>query len=423
MDLAATVEQVWRQDGGKVLAVLIRTLGDFELAEDALQDALTAALTRWRDDGLPDNPAGWLVTTARRKALDRLRRRATRVDQADRVALVERLERTVLPPDADVPEIPDERLALIFTCCHPALSEQARVALTLRTVAGLTTPEIARCFLLPETTLQQRIVRAKRKIKQAGIPYRVPPRELLAERFDGVLAVLYLVFNEGYSATSGDLVRGGLCREAIRLARVLSALMPDEPEAEGLLALMLLQDSRREARVDGDGGLITLDDQDRTLWRQPVIEEGTALVERALRRRRPGQYQLQAAIAAVHAEAGAAGDTDWWQIVGLYTALYSLLPTPVVALNRAVALAMAGGPELGLSALDQPEVSEPLCDYHLLHAARADLLRRAARWDEAVGAYREALARVTNASERRYLQSRLDEVMASRRASERTTPP
>jgi len=407
LDARRAVEGVVRDTSGRVLGGLVRSLGDFVLAEDALQDAVALALERWPVDGVPANPGGWIVVAARRRALDRLRRRATRTRKEAEVLLAERLAREV---DEDVPDIPDERLALVFTCCHPALSEEARVALTLRTLGGLSTPEIARCFLLPEVTVAQRIVRAKRKIQDAGIPFQVPAREALPERLSSVLAVLYLVFNEGYVATSGGLLRADLCDEALRLARILDELLPGEPEVEGLLALLLLTDSRRATRVDATGALVTLDEQDRSRWDRERIAEGSAVVTRALGRRRAGPYQVQAAIAAVHAEAPRAQDTDWWQIVGLYAALEALAPTPIVSLNRAAALAMAAGPEVGLRVLDDEAIAGPLDGYHLLHSARADLLRRLGRHDDAAEHYRRALALVTNDAERRYLERRLAEV-------------
>lgn len=404
LDARRAVEATVRERAGRVLGGLVRYLGDFALAEDVYQDAVARALERWPVNGVPANPAGWLVTTARRAALDRLRHHAVRAAKAPDLALLARLEHDV---DDDVLDIPDERLALLFTCCHPALSEEARVALTLRTLGGLQTAEIARSFLVPEPTMAQRLVRARRKIADAGIPFRVPGRDELPERLSSVLAVLYLVFNEGYASTSGDgLFRVDLSAEAIRLTRVLTELLP-EPEVRGLLALMRLTDARRDARVGHDGGLVTLEEQDRGRWDAAAIAEGIALVRGALADRRPGPYQLQAAIAAVHAEARTAAETDWWQIVGLYTALATLAGTPVVSLNRAAALAMAAGPEVGLAAMDRPEVAGPLADYHLWHAARADLLRRAGRRDAAAAAYREALARVTNPVERRYLEARL----------------
>jgi len=408
LEARRAIEDMVRDTSGRVLGALVRRLGDFGLAEDALQDAIASALERWPVDGVPANPAGWIAVSARRRALDRLRRRTTRVRKQDEVALVERLAREV--EQDEPPDIPDERLALVFTCCHPALAEEGRVALTLRALGGLSTAEIARCFLVPEPTVAQRIVRARRKIQDARIPFQVPEREDLPERLSSVLAVIYLVFNEGYAATTGGLLRADLCEEAIRLARIIVELLPDQTEAEGLLALLLLHDSRRAARTDATGALVTLEHQDRSHWDRARIDEGRALVKRALERRRPGRYQIEAAIAAVHAEADRAERTDWWQIVGLYTALHSLVPTPVVALNRAAALAMAAGPRLGLQHLEDPAISVPLDGYHLLHSARADLYRRLGDAPEAARHYRRALELVTNDSERRYLERRLAEV-------------
>jgi RNA polymerase sigma-70 factor (ECF subfamily) len=408
LEARRAIEDVVHDASGRVLGALVRSLGDFGLAEDALQDAIAGALERWPVDGVPANPAGWIAVSARRRALDRLRRRSTRFRKQDDVLLVERLAREV--EEGEPPDIPDERLALVFTCCHPALAEEARVALTLRALCGLSTPEIARCFLVPEATVAQRIVRARRKIQDARIPFQVPDREDLPERLSSVLAVLYLVFNEGYTATSGGLLRADLCEEAIRLARIIVELLPGEAEAEGLLALLLLHDSRRLARTDPTGALVTLEHQDRSRWDRARIDEGRALVRRALERRHPGRYQIEAAISAVHAEAERAADTDWWQIVGLYTALHSFVPTPVVALNRAAALAMAAGPELGLRHLDDPSIADPLDGYHLLHSARADLHRRLGNRIEAARHYRRALDLVTNDAERLYLERRLAEV-------------
>jgi RNA polymerase sigma-70 factor (ECF subfamily) len=412
MDIARrAVEGVVREHRGRVLGGLVRYLGDFDLAEDALADAVTTALERWPVEGVPRTPPAWIVVTARRKALDRLRKRAVRKVRQEDLLLLERLERDTEEEPEEI-EIPDERLALMFTCCHPALTTEAQVALTLRTLGGLSTPEIARCFLVPEVTLAQRIVRAKGKIASAKIPFRVPERTELPERLSAVLSVLYLVFNEGYSATTGALVRADLCEEGIRLVRILAELLPEEPEVLGLLALMLLHDSRRAARVDEHGALVTLEEQDRSRWDPVRTQEGCALVRQALSMRRVGPYQIQAAIAAVHAEAPNPAQTDWWQIVGLYTALSTLHPTPVVTLNRAAALAMAAGPEVGLAHIEETGISEPLADYYLLHAARADLYRRLGRAEEAASAYRRALDLVSNAVERAFLEQRLASLRA-----------
>ncbi len=390
-------------------------LGDFDLAEEAVQEAFVRALETWPTQGVPRNPGAWITTTARNRAIDRLRRRRTLLEKTEALRRDAEVDAALesMGGDEEMPLV-DDRLRLIFTCCHPALAMDARVALTLRTLGGLTTPEIARAFLVPEPTLAQRLVRAKRKIRDAGIPYRVPPAELLPERLEGVLQVLYLVFNEGHTASSGDeLVRRELCAEAIRLARLLTTLMPDEPEAHGLLALMLLHDARREARTSTEGDLVLLDDQDRSRWDRAMIGEGRELVERALLARRPGPYQLQAAIAALHDEAETPGATDWPQIALLYRELMAFAPSPVVELNLAVAVAMSDGPAVGLAMVDGLVADGRLDDYVYLHATRADLLRRLDRRSEAATAYRRALALATNATERRFLERRLSEVEAA----------
>ena len=405
------VETAFRDERRRALATLVRLLGDLDLAEEALQEAFLAALSAWPRDGVPGNPCAWLVSTARHKALDRLRR--DRIFAAKREALARGAPAAVPAPELDESPFPDDTLRLVFTCCHPALALEAQVALTLKTLCGLSVEEIARAFLVQPATLAQRLVRAKHKIKAAGIPYEVPGEAVLGERTEGVLRVVYLVFNEGYAATSGDaLVRRELCAEAIRLGRLLASLMPREAEARGLLALMLLQDSRRAARMDAAGELVTLEEQDRALWDREQIAEGVALAESALRQGGAGFYAVQAAIAALHAQAATAGATDWPQIAVLYSLLLRLHASPVVALNRAAAVAMAAGPARGLELISELEASGELAGYHLLHAAKADLLRRLGRHEEAAAAYDQALRLVGQGAERRYLERRRREVAA-----------
>ncbi len=411
-DHLATVESVFRSESGRIIAGLIRISHSFDLAEEAMQDAFAAAVVSWRAEGIPANPAAWITTTARRKLIDYARREQTRRDHEGQLLYEYESRSSAIDEEMSRP-FEDDRLSLIFTCCHPALNLEAQVALTLRTLGGLTTPEIARAFLVPEPTLAQRLVRAQRKIQQARIPYQVPSAASLPERLAAVQAVLYLIFNEGYSASSGDnLVRRELCAEAIRLARTLLELMPDNPESMALLALMLLHDSRRDARSSVDGQLVPLEEQDRSLWRHEQITEGIRLIERALGRRNLGPYQLQAAIAAVHAEAATAGETDWKQIAALYSILSESQSSPIIWLNHAVAVAMSEGLEQGLALIDELGSSGELESYHLFHAARADLLRRLGRNREAGESYRLGLALTTNAVELRYLRRRISELDA-----------
>jgi len=412
VEVAAVVDASFRTEWGRIVATLIAITGDWDLAEECAQDAFTRALQTWGRDGVPAKPGAWLTTAARNRAIDVLRRRVNETAKLEQAARLEPDDPSgPNAPDDDPSGIQDDRLRLIFTCCHPALALEARVALTLRTLTGLTTSEIARALLVAEPTMAQRLVRAKRKIQNAGIPYRVPPAHLLAERTAGVLAVLYLLFNEGYSASAGDSVlRQDLCAEGIRLARLLARLMPGEPEALGLLALMLLQDSRRGARVDDAGDLVTLEDQDRSRWDSAEIDEGCQILETAAAADDPGPYQVQAAIAACHAIAARAADTDWRTIARLYTQLRRMSPSPVIELNRAVAVGMADGPAAGLALVDALASTGVLDSYHLLPATRADLLRRLGRNEEAAQAYREAAAMAGTDAERRYLARRLAEV-------------
>lgn len=409
------IVQTFQQETGRVVAALYSTIRDLELVEDVVQDALVLALERWPLDGVPGNPGAWMTTVARRKAIDRLRREETlkRKIATLETRITDEPEEEIM----DMHEIPDERLKLIFTCCHPALAKEAQIALTLQILGGLTTVEIASAFLVAPTTMAQRLVRAKRKIRDARVPYQIPPADTIAERLDAVLAVLYLIFNAGYTAPIGnELIRSDLCAEAIRLMRILTTLLAQETaltedaETFGLLALMLLHDARRKARVTFDGELVLLQDQDRTLWNQEQIVEGCRMLERALMMKAPGPYQIQAAISALHTQARCYEETDWYQIVMLYEALYRMLPSPVVALNRAIAVAMAAGYDKGLRLLDQLAETAEMKQYYLFHAARADLLRRLGRLSEARMAYSHALERCQNLTEQTFLRRRLTEL-------------
>ncbi len=407
-NVTTAVEEVYRSDWGRIVATLIRMLGDFDLAEESAQEAFAAAMDQWPHDGVPDLPRAWIIQTARFKAIDRLRRKRRWEGDIESVK-----DEPAHVPDYNPGEIPDDQLRLIFTCCHPAIAPEAQIALTLRTLCGLETDEIARAFLVPEATMAQRIVRAKRKIRDAGIPYVVPQKRDMPDRIEAVLTVVYLVFNEGYAATRGtQLLRAGLCTEAIRLARLLRELLGSQPPAEvtALLALLLLQDSRRNARFDGAGDIVTLQDQDRSRWDAAQIAEAVPLVDEVFRAGNPGPFALQAAIAVLHCTARRAQDTDWNQIAALYQLLEAQQPTAIVLLNRAAAVSMAQGPEAGLALIDAPGATDGLEHYHLLHAVRADLFRRMGRTDEAEHSYRQALALAGNASEKRFLERRLAEI-------------
>ena len=413
-DPAAAVEAVYRAEWGRIVAILIRLVGDFDLAEECAQEAFTAAVDQWRESGVPDVPRAWIIQTAKHKAIDRIRRQGRYQEKLASYA-ISGFMRDVEEPAYDSAGILDDRVRLIFTCCHPALAPEAQIALTLHTLCGLETEEIARAFLVPPATMAQRLVRAKRKIRDAKIPYTIPEAKDIQERLAAVLTVIYLVFNEGYVATRGEsLVRADLCAEAIRLARLVRALMSPEPPAEaaGLLALMLLHDARREARLDEAGEIVVLEEQDRTRWNQQQIADALSLVGEAMQSA-PGPFALQAAIAAAHCRASRPTDTDWREIIRLYDQLERMQPSPVISLNRAVAVAMAEGPQTGLALIDELAATNELEDYHLLHAARADMLRRMGRADEAEKNYQRALALATNHSERRFLERRLREMQSS----------